>query len=142
MGYSYTMSGALCCDICDASGGVRRVPCPSKWCQAVAMCKVCRDTKRLPADYHANCAGSAARFRAEREQQAALLAAGEYVRCSALQVADGRVHVLFKNKDGKDIGYYMARETYHAIGICTPSTPADYQAAGKIDAAPSDFVHA
>jgi len=76
----------------------------------------------------------------EREKaRQEMLDAGKFLRCSAKTADDGRVHVLFENKNGKTIGYFMSKETYDSIPLLDNATPEDYANHDKIDPAPADF---
>lgn len=92
MGYCTDSRGRLCCDVCGHAGGCRRVPCPAGYCPATVMCEACRknpDVRARDRAHHveADCAGSAARFAAEKATVDALKAAGEYVFCASVYVA-------------------------------------------------------
>ena len=141
MGYSYTSSGLLCCDNCGASGGVRKRRCPFGYCPSAALCADCN--RRYPQIRALHRASGCEKAHLEFEQRERyvrhLLAQGEVVRCSALGVGDGRVHVLFRRADGSTEGRFMAQETYRAVRIMEPATPADFAAFGPLEAAPSDF---
>ncbi len=50
-----------------------------------------------------------------------------------------RTKVLFENKNGDIIGKYMSAETYHAISLLEPATPADYATHGELQDAPETF---
>jgi len=147
MGYSIdALTGRLCCDNCPNYTGVRRVRCPWNYCPAAALCPDCRKVvpygSRKPANvakYHPTCEAASASYKAEREREAALLASGAAVRCSALGGRDGRVHVLFKRRDGSREGRYMSHATYDAIPLRTPATIEDYAKLGALEPAPVDF---
>jgi len=65
-----------------------------------------------------------------------LLNEGKYLRCSASTADDGRVHVLFANKDGEEKAYYMSADTYRSIPIMDNATPEDYADHDQIEPAP------
>lgn len=79
-----------------------------------------------------------ARYEDERRTEARLLDSGAFLRCCASTLKDGRIHVLFKSKNGARIGRYMAKETYDAIPLGTPATPEMYAQYGAVEAAPSE----
>ena len=141
MGYSYTMSGLLCCDNCGASGGVRKRRCPFGYCPAAALCVACNRAYPQTRDVHRvqGCEEGHRQFVARERYVAELLAKGQAVRCSALGQPHGRVHVLFRRADGTTEGRYMASDTYDAIRIGEVATPADFAAFGPVEAAPPDF---
>ena len=143
MGYSYSMSGTLCCDGCPASTGVRKRKCPHGYCQSPAMCSSCYATKKGKlAEYHAKqCAPAAAKYAAREAHKKALLEAGAALRCSAYGTGKDLVHVLFSKLDGSTVGYYMTAETYDAATPLEPMTPEDYAKLGKIEPAPSTFSY-
>ena len=146
MGYCYTNDGQLCCDICGAAGA-RKYRCPFGYCPAIAACPKCRkDRAELfgrAAHRKAGCEAGHNQFQAELDERKALLLAGLPVRCSALGGCDphgnDRVHVLFKRQDGSCEGWYMPRETYHALPLGNNTTPDDYRKHGHLEAAPDDF---
>jgi len=138
MGYCYQGS-ALVCDGCGTASGVRKRPCPHRWCQAPALCESCNEHK---APTHAGCAQRAADYARRNEVEAELLAAGEFVRKSALGDHRGevyRVHVVFKNAAGEYKGYYMSQETYGAFSLLKPATPAMFEQHGTLTEAPPNF---
>jgi hypothetical protein len=146
MGYSYTLSGQLCCDGCDNAGGVRRVRCPFNYCQPAALCPDCRAREPKGAArkrQHAECERLSTLFHARARRETELLAAGFAVRCSALAVdrPEGpRVHVLFRKADGSCLGFYMTRAAYDSRPLFEPSIPGDYDIPGAcLDVAPPDF---
>jgi hypothetical protein len=63
------------------------------------------------------------------------------VRCSALGLPDGRIHVLFNvpNKRDDVVGFFMSKETYDAIPLLVPATPDDYREHGTLEPAPTNF---
>ena len=139
MGYCYSSSGALVCDGCGDDQGVRKRRCTYGWCQPPALCSHCHTTK--PSD-HSGCKEPAEKWRKRQERHKELLDQGRYLRCSALGVGSGtdyRVHVLFSNKAGDTIGYYMAKETYNRIPLSEPVGPDDFKKYGEIAWAPATF---
>ncbi len=74
-------------------------------------------------------------------EEAKMLKAGAYLRCCASRTQDGRIHVLFKNKDGARVGRYMTKETYDAYPLGEPITPDMYAERGAVEAAPSEEAH-
>jgi len=141
MGYCYGSNGALLCDGCGDDQGVKKRRCTYGWCQPPALCEHCHTTK--PAN-HSRCKEPAARFRASEQRRKELLDKGHYVRCSALGVGSGdgyKVHVLFGNKAGDTIGYYMEKETYNRLPLTEPFLPADFEKYGKLEWAPGTFDH-
>jgi hypothetical protein len=63
MGFCYTQSGQLCCDVCGNAGGVRKIKCPVNWCQATATCESCKP--KVKAFDHSSCRESVARKQRE-----------------------------------------------------------------------------
>ena len=145
MGYSFDGTGRLCCDICGQSGGVRRNRCPFGWCQPIAMCQRC---KREHPEYvskayhrkHGNCEQNHLRFEREQAEKLRLLKEGKFLRCSALR-HNGRVKVIFRNKDGKERAYWMAPRNYRGLGYGTPTTLEDYKARGKATRAKNTDIY-
>jgi len=76
---------------------------------------------------------------ARDQREGELLAQGKAIRCSALGVGNGRVHVLFRRADKSTEGRYMASETYRAIRLLEPTTPEDFAAIGPFEGAPATF---
>ncbi len=144
MGFCYTHDGKLCCDKC-GNNPSRRHRCPAGWCQAYALCKECYATLKKSGrwtEIHCKCAEYAAKFKAEQDAEAALFAAGYFLRVSALSTDDGRVHVIFANGrfQGRETkGYYMSKATYDSIPLCSPATVADYEKFGSVEPAPDEF---
>lgn len=139
MGFSYDSRHRLCCDVCDKSGGVRRVPCPAGYCQDYALCPACRkspDIRARIAARHVNCAALSASFKAELDAEAAAAAAGHAVLASALGQPDGRVHILFRYATGEYVGAYVKPGVYDSRN---KRTLADYP---DHEPAPSDFYSA
>ena len=144
MGYSYTMGGKLCCDVCGNAGKVRKIKCPAGYCQAIAQCPTCRKDTAIQARIaasHKDCGRLHAEYMAELAERDAKLAAGLYVLASALSVNDGTVHVLFRNAAGKYQGYYMANSLYNPRLPNAYPTPDDFASLGTILPAPDDFQH-
>lgn len=46
-----------------------------------------------------------------------------------------RTKVLFRDKAGKEFGYWMDREVYNAIPLVDNTTLADYKKIGQVDEA-------
>ena len=130
MGYVYTHDGQLCCDVCGEPGGVRRMECPHGYCQPVASCVGCQP--RVRAEDHSSCLIASQRMAADHALTDALLAVGEYVRTSAITDSDGNVRVGFRGANGARAVFGMARDTYRAIPLMEPATPASYRAHGAV----------
>jgi len=145
MGYSYDGRGRLCCDGCGTNGNVRKVRCPFGWCPAPALCPDCRSKHRaqLTKAYHRQrgCEANVAKARKRDAEQQALLDAGNYVRTSAL-AHNGRVKVVFRNAAGDGKAYWMTPETYHAIPLMEPATPAHFSEHGTVTEAQSADIYA
>ena len=149
MGYCYeAKTGALCCDVCDHAGGVRKFPCPFNYCQAIALCPAChtahpeytskahhreRGCERYSREFH--------QLEAKRQE---LIRQGHFVRCSALihpemTVAEN-IKVIFQGKDVEQ-AYFMSESTYHAIPLLVPATVEDYQQHGRVIPAQSVDIY-
>lgn len=146
MGYCYTKSGLLCCDICGRSGGVRKRKCPFGYCQPIAACPSCKKerAKIFTKEHHRErgCEKRSLELKAKLKKEAELLESGQAVRCSAMGVREGseyKVHVLFRKKDKTCIGFYMSKETYDALPLSKPFTPDDYRQHGELIPAPPEF---
>lgn len=143
MGYCYTRSGALVCDSCNVSGGVKKIACPVGYCPPPALCVACKKkhADKLVLAAHSSCVKYKAEMIARDEKRKALMAEGKPVRCAALGTADGRVHVIFaKDPASKDcVGYFMTHEMYDAFPLLEPKTPEDYAALGTLEPAPVNF---
>lgn len=145
MGFCY-QGKRLVCDNCGAAEGTtRKRRCPSNYCYPSALCKKCWTDKEIRAKfnkYHIDndCAGKMQASQDKRDKEAAMIAAGAFIRCSALGQDDGRVHVIFRGND-KEVGKYMAKETYAALPFDYPATPEDYEKIeGKtLENAPTNF---
>ena len=66
---------------------------------------------------------------------------GKYLRSSALNAGEKGVHVLFTNKVGETVGYYMPVEVYHEISLGEPASVEDYEAYGELTPAPAEFQY-
>jgi len=141
MGYCYSNGGALACDVCGVSGGVRKVKCPFGWCQPAALCAGCKKKHPQTMDKHREdgCERQSNAMKERDEKEKSVLDSGGFVRKSALAYANDMVQVLFWNKDGKYIGKAMPRATYHAIPLRDIATPEDYAKVSPIYDAPNDF---
>lgn len=130
MGYCYTRGGALCCDRCGESGGVRRRTCPHKvrhgggvslpYCQPAALCRACYAVER--ATLHAGCAEGAARAQATEDTRAAVLAGGGLLVKAAWgdwhpTVPAGEVGVLFEGRDRRAWGLVSSHEYRRRTGL-------------------------
>jgi hypothetical protein len=141
MGYCYE-GRKLCCDICGVAGA-KKYRCPFGYCPATAACSNCRKkhTKTFGKAYHREhgCEKGHNEFVARERQQAELLQAGHYLRCSALSTGPQTVHVLFQNASGHTQGFYMPNSVYRAIPLLTSATPDDYAKHGTISPAPDTY---
>lgn len=145
MGFSYrtnpaTGRKALACDGCP-HGIARKRSCPAGWCPSSAYCAACwAGGKRAElAAWHTKCHAAAAAYAAECAARDARLAAGEFLRCSALGGDDNVVHVLFRNAAGTTAGAYMSAGTYAAIPLTKDASLADFNAVGFTWNAPEHF---
>jgi len=147
MGYIYAQDSKgrfnkLVCDKC-GQAGARKYRCPFEYCQPIALCPTCRKmhpelvSRKTHRD--AGCEKLHIEFTTKMDKEKDMREHGIYIRCSAMGVNDGLVHVLFKNKD-HIIGYYMDTETYHAIPLGEIAMPSDYLKHGPMYDAPSDYV--
>jgi len=144
MGYCY-QGRKLVCDICGATGGVRKYNCPFGWCSPIAACPTCHKNRKerfsKKAHREAGCEKLAKGFEEEQEKKQNLLSQGIPVRCSA-SINGDKVHVLFqKGIDIQEgfIGYYMSASTYHPISLGVVATPDDYRKYGELEPAPDHF---
>ena len=71
------------------------------------------------------------RSKREEAERNRILSEGKYLRCSALR-HNGRVKVIFRNKDGEERAFWMAPRNYRGLRLGTPTTPEDYKARGKV----------
>jgi hypothetical protein len=113
--------------------------CPVGWCGTYHLCPECKHV----VIEHESCRKYSAQQAAWDAQRKAYYAQGIPVRCSALGVKNGMVHVLFADSDNegrKMVGYYMDKATYGAYPLVEPRTPDDYRQVGLITQAPSDYV--
>lgn len=125
MGYCYTKGGALVCDACGESGGVRRRTCPHRvsglpYCPAPALCRDCYARER--ATLHAGCREGAARAQARDDTRAAVLAGGGLLVKAAWgdwhpTVPAGEVGVLFEGRDRRAWGLVSSHEYRRRTGL-------------------------
>lgn len=117
--------------------------CPYGWCQRYYICARCWALAETKAKFtkasHERCCINQLEWNARNQERAARLAAGEWLRCSALAIDDGRVHVLFENQAGECIGRYMSHATYDARALLENVSPADFAQYGEVTDAPSAF---
>ena len=131
MGFCYE-GKKLVCDNCGAAEGTtRKRKCPHNYCYPTALCKKCWSDPAIRAKdkaHHINndCAGKMQASRDHAAKEVAMREAGAFIRCSAMSAKDGRVHVIFRGNNS-EIGKYMAKETYDAIGLREIATPEDYE---------------
>jgi hypothetical protein len=129
MGYCYE-GRRLCCDSCAVAGGVRKRRCKYNYCPPPALCAPCYASKRAKlreyCDTH--CKPASERYAAQRARDQELLAAGHYLRRSAMGRSDGSglIDVRFRNLAGHEIVLAMPAETYRSRKLSEPSTPADF----------------
>jgi hypothetical protein len=110
MGYCYTNAGALCCDRCDRSGGVRKRTCPHKvgglpYCYPMALCQECYEA--VKDKLHVNCKERAAARQAEEDAKLTTLKTGAFERGAAWgdwheMVPKGMVGVVFRDINRKE----------------------------------------
>ncbi len=140
MGYCYdARTGALACDICDHSGGVRKFKCPFGWCQAIAICPECKakHPELVTKAYHRKRGCEEQHIKYERlgKERTAMIAAGKFIRSSALwhpKRPGLNVKVFFQGVGVGEI-YWMSQKTYDAIPILdVNATPDDYRKHGEV----------
>ncbi len=149
MGYCYgtnykTGRIALSCDFCGRSDGTtKKILCPHGYCSPLAVCPTCKVVGKhihneKGEDIHTRCKIQSELYNKKLSEKQLLLDSGEWLRVSALSTDDDRVHVIFRNGKGEEIGRYMRHETYDKLGIGT--TLKDYEAL-EIDLkeAPTNF---
>lgn len=143
MGYCYTQSGNLCCDSCGDSGNVRKCACPYGYCPPMALCPTCKVKHAAEMSREAHQARGCERYGLEMQARDAhkrqLLASGKLVRCAALGVGNGRVHVLFQGVGNAMLGFIVSQATYNAIPILEPATPEDFAKFGELEPAGQEF---
>lgn len=117
MGYSYSNTGALCCDSCGNSGGVRKRTCTYKvlgdslrgnrvsvpYCQPPALCAACLKAVGGQAVLHKDCKERAARSQAEADTIERQLDAGEAFPVAAwgaghAHIPQGQVGVKYRSR--------------------------------------------
>ena len=70
---------------------------------------------------------AAAEYAERKEREAELLAAGEFVRDSAIGgIGTDRVAVTFRDRDGREATGEVSQEIYRALPLGEPATPADF----------------
>ncbi len=150
MGFSYTYGPRpkLCCDRC-GNHPARKHKCPAGYCPTYALCKACNKEVKANGTWeaaHCNCAKHAAAFKAIQDETSRRLAAGEFLRYSALNAGRAGVHVLFHDSElaipkRKVVGFYMSSTTYSAIPLGVPAGVDDYRKFGPLEPAPSEFEY-
>lgn len=110
MGYSYTQSGALCCDICGAPGAVK-IRCPHGWCQPIASCSVCKPRARKIE--HKTCEHASHYMRAREAEAATLRASGLHLLTSGMQIGYEFVKSCWTGKSG-DVWVLVPTADYQA----------------------------
>ena len=141
------MSGALCCDSCGTSGGVRKIKCPHGWCPSRAMCAACRAkyTKAMRDENHKTCAASAKRASDAEDEMRAHCAAGIPVLWSCDRVDSNTVKAIFRDTPAfirAGEVFKEAKLTYYMIPMAIYNQrqnmrgypiPDDFAALGKIE---------
>lgn len=131
MGYSYE-GKKLCCDNC-GKAGARKYRCPFGYCPAEALCPECRKAhpEWVSKAYHRQkgCERSHLDYQAEQQRGRDLLAAGKWLRVSALWHPPNRVKVIFKSQTGEK-AYWMTNEEYDRVGLRANATLDDYKVIG------------
>ncbi len=134
MGFCYTSSGKLCCDIC-GEAGARKKPCPAGYCQAYACCtgEACKAKLKEHRRTHCavHCVAASREFKRMLAERAELLAAGRLIRCAAVTEGHG-VKVWFESKEHRDHVRYMASATYRAFDILDNVTLEQFEAVGLV----------
>ena len=149
MGYCYFASGPnsgeRICECCQVNPGRLR-KCQYGYCQSPAVCPACWPIRKGEIKNYCfeHCKPASERFAALEAKRSELLAAGHYIRVAAMSVSDGRVHVIFRNGAGQEIGCYMLASTYDAIPMLEPATREQYELVeGRpLESAPVKFVYA
>lgn len=80
---------------------------------------------------HDSCKVNHEIYAKEEAERARLEDAGEYIRTAALGKGDDVVRVVFRNKDGHELGYDMSRELYRSFEIGVPVTLSQFMSAGE-----------
>lgn len=122
MGYCYdSRSGALVCDSCGCSGGVRKRTCPHKvdglpYCSPPALCKECYKQEG-GIRMHDRCKEPAAARQRERYEQQRMLDGGALLVRTAWgswhdDVPKGFAGVRFEGKDGTSEYRLIPSESY------------------------------
>lgn len=142
MGYITTILNGrevYCCDSC-GNAPAKKHRCPYGYCPSCYLCEKCWQELKASGKWkeaHKNCKAGHLAFMAKLQTEQDTLNAGYYVRCSALGFDDllgvgNRVKVIFRNKERKEIAYWMNGETYNAIELGITATPEDYMQHGDI----------
>lgn len=135
MGYIYTQGNSgrwrLTCDHCGVFEKVSKIPCPYGYCPPPALCPTCAKlTKARHKANHQRCKVYAAEFDAQQKRRKDLMAAGYFIRWSAIG-ENGQVKVSFRCGDEvKD--YMMAKEVYRSIPLGVVATVDDYACFGNV----------
>jgi hypothetical protein len=132
MGFCYDYRNRLCCDACDEAGGVRKRPCPFGYCGPAALCKACYAKHRaeFTKAAHEHCRKASEECKARWAREESMIAAGQLIRCAALQQDDGLVKVWFKGRNDSKVIYFMEPATYAAFPLGEIATPEDYRQRG------------
>lgn len=148
MGFCYPGKKLVCENCGAAEGTTRKRRCPSGYCYPAALCKKCWADKTIRAKFNAfhiehKCAEKMQESRNKKDREVTLMDSGIFLRCAALNTNDGRVHVIFR-QHYREIGKYMAKETYAAIGLGEIATIDDFEKIeGKpLEDAPTEFYPA
>lgn len=144
MGCTRDERGRLCCDAC-GQPPARRYKCPWNYCIADILCKACatkhKAIRTKAAHRERGCEKNHNEFVAREAFKAKLLSEGKKVRCSALMIDTGEIHVLFRGTDGIE-GRYMPDQVYSATKLMDVTTIETYEEinGGPLPVAPVDFV--
>ena len=127
MGHCYSREGGLICDCCNTPAkGTRTRACPFKWCNA-DLCASCLKASRWASQAnHADCRRYSEAMRNREKEEADALAAGAWVRFSALTTAPGVVRVSFKNQAGERLELAVTQSSYCAVPPLDVATPESF----------------
>lgn len=99
------------CEICKSEKQVQVRMCPHDMCPDAGLCSGCLYDS--PED-HSMCYVLGSGVSDKLRKRKALLAAGEYVLNSAINIGGGMVHAIFGNQS-VDVGRYIPLEYYHSL---------------------------
>lgn len=141
MGHCYNRDGAILCDGCGSSAGVKKRKCPEivdglPWCTPHALCEACFEKCGGTKGLHAKCKEPAEYSRQKSKADAARIEAGDSLLATAWGdwhglVSHGKVGLRFVGKGGVETFLLVSKEDHDAIRKQGKLFMSDFQAVAE-----------